>query len=112
MASSVFGFAVANDGTVKATPLELLHGLHVENTKPNKPLVSKSLMLHVYHSEHRFNHKRLIKSQEPDFVNGQPDYKFETIPDGMPPSVEDATQDVPSFCIANKKHSYGLRMQH
>ncbi|KAK7277075.1 hypothetical protein RIF29_18225 [Crotalaria pallida] len=61
---------------------------------------------HITFVNNEYNHKRLIKSQGAEFVKGQPDFKFETIPDGMPPSVEDETQDVPSLCIANKKHSY------
>ncbi|KAG6436326.1 hypothetical protein SASPL_101221 [Salvia splendens] len=37
--------------------------------------------------------RRLINS-----VAGLPDFRFETIPDGLPPSDADATQDIPSLC--------------
>ncbi|CDP13143.1 unnamed protein product [Coffea canephora] len=45
-----------------------------------------------------FNHKRLIRSKGPESVKGFDDFRFETIPDGMPPSDKDATQDVPQLC--------------
>ncbi|KAL2521657.1 Glycosyltransferase [Forsythia ovata] len=50
-----------------------------------------------------FNHRRLIRSKGPDSVKGLPDFKFETIPDGMPPSDEDATQEVPLLCDTTRK---------
>jgi len=53
-----------------------------------------------------FNHKRLIKSLGPDFVNGLPDFQFETILDGLPPCDKDATQDVPTLCDATRKNCY------
>ncbi|RXH90199.1 hypothetical protein DVH24_032556 [Malus domestica] len=42
-----------------------------------------------------FNHRRLVKSQGPESLYGLPDdFRFETIPDGLPDSDEDATQDL------------------
>uniref|UniRef100_A0A0R0KDJ9 Uncharacterized protein n=1 Tax=Glycine max TaxID=3847 RepID=A0A0R0KDJ9_SOYBN len=38
-----------------------------------------------------FNHKRLLKSQGPDSLNGFPSFRFETIPDGLPESDEEDT---------------------
>ncbi|CAL0329479.1 unnamed protein product [Lupinus luteus] len=61
---------------------------------------------HITFVNNEFNHRRLIKSLGPEFVKGQPDFQFKTIPDALPPSNMDATQDVPSLCIANQKHSY------
>lgn len=50
-----------------------------------------------------FNHRRLIKSKGPESVKGLPDFKFETIPDGLPPSDElDATQDIPMLCYSTR----------
>jgi hypothetical protein len=47
-----------------------------------------------------YNHKRLIKSRGPNALDGLSDFKFETIPDGLP-TVEgdagDVMQDVPSL---------------
>ncbi|KAH7533564.1 hypothetical protein FEM48_Zijuj04G0144600 [Ziziphus jujuba var. spinosa] len=40
------------------------------------------------------NHKRFLKSLGPDSLHGLPDFRFETIPDGLPPSDADATQDL------------------
>ncbi|EEF29506.1 UDP-glucuronosyltransferase, putative [Ricinus communis] len=51
-----------------------------------------------------FNHTRLIRSRGPDSVKGLPDFRFETIPDGLPPSTFDATQDVPSLCDSTRKN--------
>ncbi|XP_002525850.2 7-deoxyloganetin glucosyltransferase [Ricinus communis] len=39
--------------------------------------------------------RRLLKSRGPDALNGLPDFQFETIPDGLPPSPDlDSTQDI------------------
>ncbi|KAF6134072.1 hypothetical protein GIB67_005082 [Kingdonia uniflora] len=51
-----------------------------------------------------FNHQRLLKSRGADSVKGLPDFRFETIPDGLPPSDPDATQDIPSLCISTSKN--------
>ncbi|KAA3453878.1 7-deoxyloganetin glucosyltransferase-like [Gossypium australe] len=50
-----------------------------------------------------FNHKRLLKSRGPDALNGLPSFRFETIPDGLPPTDVDATQDIPSLCHSTSK---------
>ncbi|KAK4343633.1 hypothetical protein RND71_036727 [Anisodus tanguticus] len=47
-----------------------------------------------------YNHRRLIRSQGPDFANGFEDFQFETIPEGLPPSDRDATQDPASLCYS------------
>ena len=61
---------------------------------------------HITFVSTEFNHKRLIKSLGPDFVNGLPDFQFETILDGLPPCDKDATQDVPTLCDATRKNCY------
>ncbi|KAL3538672.1 hypothetical protein ACH5RR_002038 [Cinchona calisaya] len=51
-----------------------------------------------------YNHKRLLRSRGPHALDGLPDFKFETIPDGLPPSDADSTQDVPSLCLSTSKN--------
>jgi hypothetical protein len=50
-----------------------------------------------------FNHLRFIKSIGAGALDGLPDFRFQTIPDGLPPSNPDATQSFFSLCdsIAN-----------
>ncbi|XP_062006785.1 linamarin synthase 2-like [Rosa rugosa] len=50
-----------------------------------------------------FNHRRLIRSRGSDSVKGLPDFQFETIPDGLPPSDKDGTQDIPALCDSTRK---------
>ncbi|KAL4179997.1 hypothetical protein AMTRI_Chr13g89950 [Amborella trichopoda] len=52
---------------------------------------------HITYVNTEFNHKRLLKSRGPDLSNGVPDFRFESIPDGMPETDLDATQDVPEL---------------
>ncbi|KAH0689326.1 hypothetical protein KY290_017484 [Solanum tuberosum] len=51
-----------------------------------------------------YNHKRLIRSQGPDFVKGFQDFQFDTIPEGLPPSDRDVTQDPASLCDSIRKN--------
>lgn len=54
---------------------------------------------HITFVNTEYNHKRLLKSRGTNSLDGLPDFQFETIPDGLPPSdVADATQDIPSLC--------------
>ncbi|XVF61592.1 hypothetical protein PTKIN_Ptkin08bG0142400 [Pterospermum kingtungense] len=50
-----------------------------------------------------YNHRRLIRSRGEEAVKGLPDFRFETIPDGLPPSDSDATQDVPPLCDSTRR---------
>ncbi|KAE8715411.1 7-deoxyloganetin glucosyltransferase [Hibiscus syriacus] len=50
-----------------------------------------------------FNHKRLLRSRGPHALDGLPSFRFETIPDGLPPTDVDATQDIPSLCDSTSK---------
>ncbi|KAG6400272.1 hypothetical protein SASPL_137097 [Salvia splendens] len=46
-----------------------------------------------------YNHRRLLKARGARAMDGLPGFRFETIPDGLPPSeTADATQDIPSLC--------------
>lgn len=54
---------------------------------------------HVTFVNTEFNHRRLLNSLGPNSLDGLPDFRFETIPDGLPPSdAADATQHIPSLC--------------
>ena len=59
---------------------------------------------HITFVNTEFNHRRLIRSKGLDYVKGLPDFQFETIPNGLPPSDRDATQDIPALCDSTKKN--------
>ena len=59
---------------------------------------------HITFVNTEFNHRRLLKSRGPDSLKGLPDFQFESIPDGLPPSDENATQDLPGLCEAARKN--------
>ncbi|KAG4969401.1 hypothetical protein JHK85_035822 [Glycine max] len=79
--------------------------LHIQ--KPHVPKLLHCVGFHITFVNTEFNHNRFVKSHGPDFVKGLPDFKFETIPDGLPPSDKDATQDVPALCDSTRKTCYG-----
>ncbi|KAL3514163.1 hypothetical protein ACH5RR_026880 [Cinchona calisaya] len=62
---------------------------------------------HITFVNTEFNHKRLLKSRGPNALNGFPDFQFKAIPDGLPPSDVDATQDIPSLCESTTTHCLG-----
>ncbi|KAK7333808.1 hypothetical protein VNO80_30587 [Phaseolus coccineus] len=62
---------------------------------------------HITYVNTEFNHNRFVRSHGADFVKGLPDFVFEAIPDGLPPSDKDATQDVPMLSDATRKNCYG-----
>ncbi|KAE8797652.1 Cytokinin-O-glucosyltransferase 2 [Hordeum vulgare] len=47
-----------------------------------------------------FNHRRLLRSRGPAALNGLPDFRFASMPDGLPPSDADATQEVGGLCYS------------
>ncbi|THG17258.1 hypothetical protein TEA_010462 [Camellia sinensis var. sinensis] len=53
---------------------------------------------HITFINTEFNHRRLLKSQGHHSISGTPSFCFETIPDGLPSSELDATQDIPALC--------------
>ncbi|KAI3919002.1 hypothetical protein MKW92_052775 [Papaver armeniacum] len=56
---------------------------------------------HITFVNTEFNHQRLINSRGADSVKGLPDFRFETIPDGLPiPDDLNATQPVPDLLHA------------
>ncbi|KAL5701822.1 7-deoxyloganetin glucosyltransferase [Ranunculus cassubicifolius] len=41
-----------------------------------------------------FNHQKLLRSMGPDALKGLPDFRYETIPDGLPPCDINENQDI------------------
>ncbi|XP_061375592.1 7-deoxyloganetin glucosyltransferase-like [Gastrolobium bilobum] len=58
---------------------------------------------HITFVNTEYNHKRLLKSRGSDSLNDVPSFCFDTIPDGLPESDADATQDVSSLCESTTK---------
>ncbi|XP_028065736.1 7-deoxyloganetin glucosyltransferase-like [Camellia sinensis] len=52
---------------------------------------------HITFINTEINHRRLHKSQEPHSLSGTSSFRFETIPDGLPPPEANATQDIPAL---------------
>ena len=48
---------------------------------------------HITFVNTEFNHNRFLKSLGPNSLDGLPDFRFETISDGLPPSDANTTQD-------------------
>ncbi|CDY46643.1 BnaA07g10530D [Brassica napus] len=51
-----------------------------------------------------YNHKRLLRSRGPNALDGLPSFQFEAIPDGLPETEVDATQDIPTLCESTMKN--------
>ncbi|KAJ0734216.1 putative 7-deoxyloganetin glucosyltransferase [Helianthus annuus] len=60
---------------------------------------------HISFVNTHFNHKRWLRSQGPSALDGLPDFRFYSIPDGLPPSDADSTQSIPDLCESLPKHS-------
>nr|CAB3487218.1 unnamed protein product [Digitaria exilis] len=58
---------------------------------------------HITFVNSEFNHRRLLRSRGAHALDGLPGFRFATIPDGLPPSDKDATQDVPSLCHSTEE---------
>ncbi|KAG5531174.1 hypothetical protein RHGRI_025960 [Rhododendron griersonianum] len=69
--------------------------------KVAKLLHSKGFHITFVNTE--YNHRRLLKSRGPHAVDGWPDFRYETIPDGLPPTDTDVTQDMPAICQSTTK---------
>ncbi|KDP33206.1 hypothetical protein JCGZ_12728 [Jatropha curcas] len=67
-----------------------------------KLLHSRGLYITFVNTE--FNHSRLVRSKGQEAVKGLPDFRFETIPEGLPPSDKDATQDPAALCDSIRKN--------
>ncbi|XVF01552.1 hypothetical protein REPUB_Repub04eG0098900 [Reevesia pubescens] len=66
-----------------------------------KFLHHKGFHITFVHTE--YNYKRLLRSRGSNSLDGLPDFRFEAIPDGLPPTDADATQDIPSLCDSTSK---------
>lgn len=55
---------------------------------------------HITFVNTEFNHQRFLKSRGPDALDGLPHFRFETIPDGLPPSHIDASQETIPLAMA------------
>uniref|UniRef100_A0A453MQZ6 Glycosyltransferase n=1 Tax=Aegilops tauschii subsp. strangulata TaxID=200361 RepID=A0A453MQZ6_AEGTS len=67
------------------------------------PMLDVAKMLHargfhVTFVNTEYNHARLVRARGAAAVAGVPGFRFATIPDGLPPSDGDVTQDVTSLC--------------
>ncbi|KAG7597937.1 UDP-glucuronosyl/UDP-glucosyltransferase [Arabidopsis suecica] len=51
-----------------------------------------------------YNHNRLLRSRGHNAVDGLPSFRFESIPDGLPETDVDVTQDIPTLCESTMKH--------
>ncbi|CAN7078094.1 unnamed protein product [Brassica oleracea var. botrytis] len=51
-----------------------------------------------------YNHNRLIRSRGPHAVKGLPSFRFESIPDGLPETDVDVTQDITALCDSTMKN--------
>ncbi|KAL3733139.1 hypothetical protein ACJRO7_022633 [Eucalyptus globulus] len=58
---------------------------------------------HVTFVNTEYNHNRLLRSRGPSSLDGLPSFRFRTIPDGLPPSDGDATQDIPALCQSTEE---------
>ncbi|GAB4824982.1 hypothetical protein Ancab_007855 [Ancistrocladus abbreviatus] len=52
---------------------------------------------HITFVNTKYNHRRLLKSRGPASLDSLSTFRFETIPDGLPSSDANATQDIPTF---------------
>ncbi|XP_011010107.1 PREDICTED: 7-deoxyloganetin glucosyltransferase-like isoform X2 [Populus euphratica] len=55
---------------------------------------------HITFVNTEFNHQRFLKSRGPDALDGLPHFRFETIPDGLPPSHIDSSQETIPLAMA------------
>ncbi|KAL5992502.1 hypothetical protein ACLOJK_013421 [Asimina triloba] len=74
-----------------------------------KPMLKLAKLLHakgfyITFVNTQFNHNRLLRSRGPHSLDGLDDFRFEAIPDGLPPSDRDATQDIPALCDSIAKN--------
>ncbi|KAL1805632.1 hypothetical protein ACET3Z_028700 [Daucus carota] len=61
-------------------------------------LHSKGIFITFVNTE--FNHKRFLKSGGLQSLGDVAGFRFETIPDGLPPSDADKTQDIPQLLVS------------
>ncbi|KAF9620969.1 hypothetical protein IFM89_015791 [Coptis chinensis] len=62
---------------------------------------------HITFVNTEYNHQRILKSRGADSLNGLPEFKFETIPDGLPASDISASQDILSLLKSMARNFLG-----
>ncbi|KAK1406850.1 hypothetical protein QVD17_38458 [Tagetes erecta] len=71
-----------------------------------KILHSKGFFITFVNTE--FNHQRLLRSHGLDSLDGLPSFRFETIPEGLPPPKNpNASQDIPTLAKAVEENCLG-----
>ncbi|RLM66169.1 7-deoxyloganetin glucosyltransferase-like [Panicum miliaceum] len=55
---------------------------------------------HITFVNTEFNHHRLLRSRAAASLASVPGFRFDAIPDGLPPSDADATQDINALCYS------------
>ncbi|CAN6274376.1 unnamed protein product [Urochloa humidicola] len=61
---------------------------------------------HITYVNSEYNHRRLLRSRGPGSLAGADGFRFEAVPDGMPPSDnDDVTQDIAALCLSTTEHS-------
>lgn len=70
-----------------------------------KLLHHKGFHVTFVNTEH--NHKRILRSRGPSSLDGLLDFRFETIPDGLPPSDPDVKQEILSLFESILKNCLG-----
>lgn len=59
---------------------------------------------HITFVNTEYIHERLLKSRGPNSLDGLTSFRFKSIPDGLPPTDANATQDVTSLADSNRKN--------
>ncbi|KAK4271281.1 hypothetical protein QN277_019994 [Acacia crassicarpa] len=85
---------------VVITPFPLQSHL---NTFLNLAKLLHSRGFHITYVNTEYNHRRLLKSRGPQALDGLQDFRFETIPDGLPFSDADVTQHIASLWESTSK---------
>ncbi|CAN6584070.1 unnamed protein product [Malus baccata var. baccata] len=60
---------------------------------------------HITFVNTEFNHRRLLKARGRNSLVGLPSFRFETIPDGLPTTDVNATQDITALSFSTEKNS-------
>ncbi|KAL1831759.1 hypothetical protein ACET3Z_001410 [Daucus carota] len=73
------------------------------------PMLKLAMLLHhkgfhITFVNTEFNHRRLLRSRGLNSLDGLPDFCFEIIPDGLPPSDENVTQSALSLFLSTPKN--------
>lgn len=58
-----------------------------------------------------YNHKRLLRSRRRNALDGFPSFRFESIPDGLPETDGNKTQDIPALCVSTMSNCLASFME-